>query len=146
MKKPGSSVDKRVTNDVTVQTFNHTSTSIGGTADGLRRSLKELEDELKKDEDGKKEFETYLKQLETKRADLQRSVDENKAWLESVEKQGSNSSEQQYKRLLEQIQTIYEGAKEFHGKGIDMLIKDFGYHIAYKRWNDSFTAIPFKPK
>lgn len=31
-------------------------------------------------------------------------------------------------------------------QGIDMLIKEFGYHIAYKRWNDSFTAVPFKPK
>jgi hypothetical protein len=45
---------KRVTNDVTVQTFSHTSTSIGGTADGLKRSLKELEDDIKKDEAGKK--------------------------------------------------------------------------------------------
>jgi hypothetical protein len=31
-------------------------------------------------------------------------------------------------------------------QGIDMLIKEFNYHIAYKRWNDTFTAIPFKPK
>jgi hypothetical protein len=27
-----------------------------------------------------------------------------------------------------------------------MLIKEFDYHVAYKRWNDTFTAIPFKPK
>jgi len=31
-------------------------------------------------------------------------------------------------------------------QGLDMLIKEFGYHIAYKRWNDTFTAVPFKPK
>jgi hypothetical protein len=29
---------------------------------------------------------------------------------------------------------------------MDMLINEFGYHIAYKRWNDTFTAVPFKPK
>jgi hypothetical protein len=29
---------------------------------------------------------------------------------------------------------IYKGAKEFHGKGIEMLIKEFNYHLAYKRW------------
>jgi succinate dehydrogenase/fumarate reductase cytochrome b subunit len=31
-------------------------------------------------------------------------------------------------------------------QGIDMLISEFGYHIAYKRWNDTFSAVPFKPK
>lgn len=31
-------------------------------------------------------------------------------------------------------------------QGLEMLIKEFGYHIAYKRWNDTFTAVPFKPK
>lgn len=31
-------------------------------------------------------------------------------------------------------------------QGIEMLIKEFDYHIAYKRWNDSFSAVPFKPK
>ena len=41
---------------------------------------------------------------------------------------------------------IYDGAKDFHSKGIALLIKEFEYHIAFKRWNDTFTAIPFKPK
>ena len=31
-------------------------------------------------------------------------------------------------------------------QGLEMLIRDFGYHIAYKRWQDTFTAVPFKPK
>ncbi|KAG2452508.1 hypothetical protein HYH02_002747 [Chlamydomonas schloesseri] len=138
---------KRVTNDVTVQLFNHTSTSISGTAESLRKSLQELEADLKKDEEGKKEYETYLKQLEIRKADLQRKIKENNVWLEQFEaNQGDGSFEQQYKRLLEQIETIYAGAKEFHGKGIDLLIKEFGYHIAFKRWNDSFSATPFKPK
>ncbi|KAG2500807.1 hypothetical protein HYH03_001569 [Edaphochlamys debaryana] len=147
MKKASPAPGKRVTDDVTVQTFSQTATSISGTAEGLRRSLLELEADLKKDEQGKKEYETYLKQLQIKRADLQRKVDENKAWLAEIEaNKGDGSFEQQYLRLLEQIQTIYDGAKEFHGKGIDLLIKEFGYHMAFKRWNDSFTAIPFKPK
>ncbi|KAG2445945.1 hypothetical protein HXX76_000548 [Chlamydomonas incerta] len=138
---------KRVTNDVTVQLFNHTSTSISGTAESLRKSLQELEADLKKDEEGQKEYQTYLKQLEIRKADLQRKIKENKTWLEQFEaNQGDGSFEQQYKRLLEQIETIYAGAKEFHGKGIDLLIKEFGYHLAFKRWNDTFTAIPFKPK
>ncbi|PNH07964.1 hypothetical protein TSOC_005529 [Tetrabaena socialis] len=148
MKKTGPGAEgKRVTDDTTVQKFNNTSTSISGTAEGLRSSLKELEAEIKQDEEGKKEYATFLKKLEVKRADLQRVVDERAAWLEAFAvQQESTGFEKQYKSLLEQIEQIYGGAKEFHGKGIDLLIKEFGYHIAFKRWNDTFSAIPFKPK
>lgn len=37
-------------------------------------------------------------------------------------------------------------AMQFHAKGIQMLIDEFNYHVAYKRWDDTFNAIPFKPK
>ncbi len=95
--------------------------------------------------------------------------------------------EEQYRKLCDQIQTIYDGAKEFHQHGwvgaagwargpgwegkqrqkandfhpmhrlsdktrqstppprIDLLIRDFKYHVVYKRWNDTFSAVPFKP-
>jgi hypothetical protein len=29
---------------------------------------------------------------------------------------------------------------------IELLIQDFNYHVQFKRWNDTFTAVPFKPK
>jgi hypothetical protein len=58
----------------------------------------------------------------------------------------SGAVEAQYKQLLEKIQGIYNNAKEFHAKGIDMLVKDFDYHITYKRWNDTFSGIPFTPQ
>ena len=29
---------------------------------------------------------------------------------------------------------------------IELLISEFNYHVAYKRWNDTFSAVPFKPK
>lgn len=103
--------------------------------------------------------------------------------------------EDQYKRLVAEIETIYSGAKEFHAHGyvapfvpcravpltsggacpddratgwsrrpllfcspwrppppgcrppsIDLLIQQFNYHVMFKRWNDTFTAVPFKPK
>lgn len=147
MKKTTAADGKRVTNELTVQKFSQTSTSIAGTAEGLRKSLQELEADLKKDIEGKKEYETFLKQLEIRKADLQRQVDADKAWLEAfTANQDNGSFEQQYKQLLDQIQQIYNGAKEFHGKGIDLLIKEFGYHLAFKRWNDTFTGIPYKPK
>jgi hypothetical protein len=74
MKNGRPAPGQRVTNDVTVQTFSSTATSIAGTAEGLRKSLQELEADLKKDVEGKKEYETFKKQLEIKKADLQRRV------------------------------------------------------------------------
>ena len=29
---------------------------------------------------------------------------------------------------------------------IDLLIRDFNYHVNFKRWNDTFSAVPFRPK
>lgn len=54
--------------------------------------------------------------------------------------------QQKYAHLVDDIHGIYENAKVFHAKGIEMLIDEFNYHPAFKRWNDTFTAIPFKPK
>lgn len=130
-----------------VETLNKNSTSISGTAINLMQQLKDIEHDIKADQKGKKEYEDYLEQLNKQKADLQKRIDHNREWIANFEKdQGSGAFETQYKQLLEKIQHIYNGAKEFHGKGIEMLIKEFNYHIMYKRWNDTFTGIPYKPK
>ena len=80
--------------------------------------------------------------------------------------------QQKYVHLVEDIHSVYGTAKEvhgqivslcpvctvawlvltcshvsqFHAKGIQMLIDEFNYHVAYKRWDDTFNATPFKPK
>ena len=84
--------------------------------------------------------------------------------------------QQKYLALCQEIHGVYDNAKEFHAKGIEMLIKvrlqlsawavlqhlmppnakachkpifwclqEFAYHPAFKRFNDTFTATPFKP-
>lgn len=45
-----------------------------------------------------------------------------------------------------EIEAIYAGAKEFHATGIGLLIENFSYHVNFKRWNDTFSAVPFRPK
>ncbi|WIA08791.1 hypothetical protein OEZ85_008213 [Tetradesmus obliquus] len=127
--------------------FHQATSNIAGTAEGLKRKVKQLDAELKEDLKGKKEFEDYLTKLNLQKADIQGRIEKNKTWIENFEANSDNGAfEAQYRGLLEEIQQIYESAKEFHGKGIDMLINEFGYHIAYKRWNDTFSAVPFKPK
>jgi hypothetical protein len=41
---------------------------------------------------------------------------------------------------------LYGDAKEKHAAGVELLCRDFGYHPAYRRWHDTFTATPWKPK
>uniref|UniRef100_A0A7S0X0T4 Uncharacterized protein n=1 Tax=Chlamydomonas leiostraca TaxID=1034604 RepID=A0A7S0X0T4_9CHLO len=137
----------RVTTERTVNAFNATATNISGTATNLHVALAELEADLKRDLEGKKEYEDYAKTLNIKKKDLEKRIEENQRWIDNFEQNDTAGAfEAQYKKLLDQIQIIYSSAKDFHGKGIDMLIKEFNYHLAYKRWNDTFTAIPFKPK
>ena len=58
----------------------------------------------------------------------------------------SGNFEQQYSELVGTIQNVYDNAKEFHAKGIELLVKDFNYHPAFKRHSDTFTGTPFTPK
>jgi hypothetical protein len=91
----------------------------------------------------KKEYEAQRTALEAKRGDLLKRVQENQDWISSFEKNDSSGAfEDKYKQLLAQIEQIYATAKEFHGKGIDMLIRDFAYHLAFRRWVSGTGLLP----
>lgn len=51
-----------------------------------------------------------------------------------------------YEDMTKNIGNIYEQAKEGHKRGILVLKKEFGYHPAFRRPQDTFSAIPFIPK
>ena len=139
--------EKTVANERNHAQLNLIANNIGGNTEQLRRRLARLEAELKADVKGRKEFEDYRTTLMLQRADLEARVARNKAWVAQFERSSSDGAfEAQYRRLVGEIETIYAGAKEFHASGIGLLIKDFGYHVAYRRWNDTFSAVPFKPR
>ncbi len=50
-----------------------------------------------------------------------------------------------YQTLVDEISTLYGEAKEKHAQGIQLLVRDFSYHPLFKRWDDNFTSVPFKP-
>lgn len=139
---------KHATDELNVNKFNKTSNLISGTSIQLDKHLQLLEEEIKADTAGLKEFGMYQKKLEMEKAEIQARIDKNKEWIEKTGKSQGDSGavEQQYKALLDKINEIYESAKDSHAQGVDMLIKDFNYHLAYKRWNDTFSAVPFKPQ
>ena len=50
-----------------------------------------------------------------------------------------------YNEFVSMMESLYGNAKEKHAQGLDLLKEHFGYHPLFKRWFDSFSAIPFKP-
>jgi len=48
--------------------------------------------------------------------------------------------------LLFQMAVLYQNAKDKHTGGLEMLKKHFDYHPEFKRWSDTFSAVPFRPK
>ena len=96
------------------------------------------------DEKGIHEYKISLDRLRRRKADLQKRIEENKAFVKSFH-DDIGPFAKKYKTLVNEISSLYGEAKEKHAQGIKLLIKDFGYHPIFKRWDDSFTSIPFKP-
>lgn len=119
-----------------------TASSITGVIENLRTQLSIVEAEIKSDLDSKAEFEKHLKILETRKADLRIRVEENQKWLTT-----SNNAYilEQYAKMTGEIGSIYANAKKGHASGIILLEKEFGYHPAFKRPMDTFTATAFRP-
>jgi hypothetical protein len=48
--------------------------------------------------------------------------------------------------MAAQMGVLYQNAKDKHSGGLEMLKKHFDYHPEFKRWSDTFSAVPFRPK
>ena len=93
--------------------------------------------------EGKAEYERTLNLLKARRAEIQKRLDTNRAWVNNFKNTAGPLAS--YESLCKEIDVLYQDAKEKHAKGIQMLVDDFDYHIAYKRWSDTFSSIPYKP-
>lgn len=121
-----------------------TSSAISGQLDNLSRNIKAVEAEIKADEDGKAEYENVIRRLEARKRDLEKRIVANQDWINTYEKD-LGPFKDKYHALVKEIEQLYGSAKDKHAKGIQMLVNEFDYHVAYKRWSDSFTSVPFKP-
>mmetsp|Transcript_2472 Transcript_2472/g.2433 ORF Transcript_2472/g.2433 Transcript_2472/m.2433 type:complete len:146 (+) Transcript_2472:91-528(+) len=125
--------------------MNSTASAIKGVLDNLRMQLQILDSEIKADENSKAEFERQLNILEQRKNDIQSRIRANEEWSKNYDSDIGPFA-QKYKQMTDDIASIYENAKQGHVKGIKLLERDFGYHPAFKRPQDTFTAIPFRPK
>lgn len=124
--------------------MDRTSTSIKGVLDTLKMQISVLDSDIKAMEKSKLEFERHLGLLEKKKGDLQSRVKFNSEWAATYDLEVGPFADK-YDQMTEHIQAIYNNAKKGHQKGIVLLEKEFGYHPAFKRPQDTFTATAFRP-
>jgi len=120
------------------------SSNIKGVLDDLRVQLQILDDYIKASEKSKMEFERHLGMLVTKRDELQQRVKHSNEWAATYDLEVGPFANR-YNEMTTKIGEIYQKAKTGHAKGIVLLEKEFGYHPAFKRPQDTFTATPFRP-
>lgn len=124
--------------------FNSNSSALTGNVDSLLRQKKLLEEEIKADEDGIADYELTLFRLGKLKKELEGKLKGNEQWIQDF-KDNIGPFEKMYQQLVDQIHSLYGDAKEKHAAGLQILYDEFAYHPAYKRWDDQFTATPFKP-
>ena len=122
--------------------MDQTACSIKGVLDDLRVKLSILDAEIKADAASKKDFERLLNILQKRKDELVARIDDNEAWVTSMDNSGFADK---YTQMTAEIGLIYEKAKVGHSKCIGMLKSEFGYHPEFKRPSDTFFGIPFKP-
>jgi hypothetical protein len=125
-------------------TMDRTACSIRGVLDNLRTQLQILDDEIKADLKSKAEYDRHLGLLEARKQDLQARVKTNSEWLKVYDVEVGPFADR-YKNMTAEIAVLYDKAKDGHKKGIVLLENEFGYHPAFKRPQDTFTAVPFRP-
>ncbi len=92
----------------------------------------------------KMEFERHLGMLKARRGDLEARVAANKEWGAKYDLEVGPFAKR-YENMTAEIGQLYNNAKKGHAKGIVLLEQEFGYHPAFKRPGDTFTATPFRP-
>ena len=68
----------------------------------------------------------------------------NEAWANEFDN-AIGPFERTYNSLTHEISGLYGMAKVEHLKALEVLIQEFAYHPLFKRWSDTFSAVPFKP-
>jgi hypothetical protein len=115
-----------------------------GIMENLKTRYDVLSGEYAADCKGAEEYAAQLVVLKQRREFLVRQIAENKEWAAHYDKE-FGPFVGKYNEFLEKMATLYGDAKEKHAEGYKLLMEHFAYHPAFKRWSDTFSAIPFKP-
>eukprot|EP00286_Rhodomonas_abbreviata_P028834 CAMPEP_0181312270 /NCGR_PEP_ID=MMETSP1101-20121128/13605_1 /TAXON_ID=46948 /ORGANISM="Rhodomonas abbreviata, Strain Caron Lab Isolate" /LENGTH=148 /DNA_ID=CAMNT_0023419105 /DNA_START=20 /DNA_END=466 /DNA_ORIENTATION=- len=100
--------------------------------------------EIKADEQGMEDYESQILQLKQRRQFLQKRIAENKSWAANYDKE-FGPFVAKYQQFMDQMDVLYKNAKVKHEDGLKLLMEHFDYHPEFKRWSDTFSAVPFRP-
>lgn len=136
-KKLMSTKDSRAMNRVT--------SGISGVLEAVQMRIEVLDREIKDDEKGKKDYDEQLFRLNKRKQDLLAKLRESHDWIALFDSK-IKPLENNYKDMTDNMQMQYDDAKLRHAQGIQVLMDNFDYHPEFKRFSDTFSAVPFKPK
>ena len=126
--------------------FNSTASGITGVVEDLRNEIHKLEDAIMADADGEFEYEKVLGNLRNQKEDIEKRVAGCEAYLQTFEDGPGAVIEKTYIDNTRAVQNLYNNARVGHQRGIEMLIKEFDYHPAFKQRDDAFSSVPFNPR
>ena len=86
-----------------------------------------------------------MEKLNIKRTDLLARLSKARDWASQFDTD-IGPFQKKYAKMTEQMSDRYDIAKAEHAKGLQVLMDEFRYHPEFKRFNDEFTAVPFRPK
>ncbi len=113
--------------------------------DNVRTQIAILDAEIKAAKKDKQEFERHLGMLKVRKTDLETRVVAQKEWAAGYDLSVGPFAKR-YENMTMDIGTLYNSAVKGHTAGLVMLEKEFGYHPAFKRPEDTFTGTPWRPK
>mmetsp|Transcript_8371 Transcript_8371/g.20814 ORF Transcript_8371/g.20814 Transcript_8371/m.20814 type:complete len:147 (+) Transcript_8371:100-540(+) len=100
--------------------------------------------EIKADEKGVEDFAGQILRLQQRRQFLAKRIEENKVWAANYDRE-FGPFVAKYREFMEQMDRLYKQAKVKHADGLKLLMEHFAYHPEFKRWSDTFSAVPFRP-
>ena len=101
--------------------------------------------EIKADQKGIEDYKGEILRLEQRQEFLRKRIQENKAWAQNFDKEFKPFMDK-YNKFMEEMAKLYKDAKDKHEGGLQLLKQHFDYHPEFKRWSDTFSAVPFRPK
>jgi hypothetical protein len=113
--------------------------------DALTRIVFFFRAEMKADEKGIEDFESEILRLKQRKEFLGKRIVENKAWAANFDHE-FRPFMNKYNEFMDQMSKLYKNAKDKHEGGLKLLREHFDYHPEFKRWSDTFSAVPFRPK
>lgn len=127
------------------QELNKAVSQITHVMETIANQIDQLDASLQADYDGKKQYGDKLEALNRKKQEYLQKFNEDKAWAANFDTR-IGPFEARYEALTGSVGSLYDSAKDKHAAGLKLLEEFFDYHPAYKRHDDTFSAVPFRPK